>query len=118
MSDTLQQNILTRLMKKTLDNPKNGITMTGDGRLVCDSFILATNICYFLEAMDIHCYPVQLDFKKTTEICFNEHAPDVYQKHQPNSISNPTNNTWCNRQKNSNDTLVKQSTRKIITPKK
>ena len=45
--DAVLQSILTRLMQRTLDEPSNGIHMTGDGRLICESFLLCQHVCSF-----------------------------------------------------------------------
>lgn len=116
MADVLLQNILTRLMQRTLDNPCRGITMTGDGRLVCESFILGTYVCDFFAALGISAYPVQQTSQDVTEIQFGP-VPEGMVVRRPRSQSvggSQTfgNRVWANRQEPSS---MRTPSKKLIS---
>lgn len=87
--DAVLQSILTRLMQRTLDEPSNGIHMTGDGRLICESFLLCQHVCSFFQAMGIECYPVALRYQQETEVRFGRKPVEQPHREAPVTVGVP-----------------------------
>lgn len=96
--DAILQSILTRLMQRTLDEPSHGIHMTGDGRLICESFLLGQHVCSFLQALGIECYPAALQYQQETEIRFGRQPVEQSRRVAPLTVGVPVRRDYPRRE--------------------
>lgn len=96
--DAVLQSILTRLMQRTLDEPVNGIQMTGDGRLVCESFLLGQHVCVFFQAMGIDCYPVTIHYRTEAEIRFGHKPVEKVRREVPVTVGVPVRQDYTRKE--------------------